>query len=468
MGMRNQQRRAAKKKARDQRQRRRDEALAGTQRAVNPFAESQSTPEELIDQELRDATFALAAGHTDHVEQHLDALAVSDAQLVDTVISHACQDIIGQMWSRGWMPADLVRITRRRQGKRPAAFILEQIAAQLRGYAAATLDERWHAQLRTLGAAVYQGYDDHRLTAWGQRQKLDRTEAIREAIRALSVLVALPEIGFVAPPPGTAKATSARRASGAAIDERVLGRVRGLLAKAESTEFPEEAEALSAKAQELMARHSIDHALLAAGHDGPTAGSEQPYAVRVGVDAPYEQAKALLLQEVGAANRCRCVWATSLGFTTVVGFPTDVESVELLYTSLLVQATAAMVRGGSQRGRGGQSTTRSYRQSFLHAYAIRIGERLRGAAEEVSREAVTASGDDRLLPVLAARENVVQEAVDAMFPDLVTRGVQGGSNAAGWAAGTVAADLAALGARAEVVGGSARDQRKSTGRRTSA
>src|SRR5690606_41250468 len=51
--------------------------------------------------------------------------------------------------------------------------------------------------------------------------------------------------------------------------------------------------------------------------------------------------------------RCRAIWSSNLGFTTVLGFPTDVESVELLYTSLLVQATAAMVRGGPQRGRGG-------------------------------------------------------------------------------------------------------------------
>jgi hypothetical protein len=38
--------------------------------------------------------------------------------------------------------------------------------------------------------------------------------------------------------------------------------VRALLAKAESTTYPEEADALTAKAQELMARHSIDRAML--------------------------------------------------------------------------------------------------------------------------------------------------------------------------------------------------------------
>ena len=44
----------------------------------------------------------------------------------------------------------------------------------------------------------------------------------------------------------------------------MLDKVRALLAKAESTEFPEEAGALTSRAQQLMARYSIDHALLAA------------------------------------------------------------------------------------------------------------------------------------------------------------------------------------------------------------
>ena len=61
----------------------------------------------------------------------------------------------------------------------------------------------------------------------------------------------------------------------------------------------------------------------------------------------------------------------------MVGFAGDVEAVELLFTSLLVQATAAMMRAGSRTGRNGRSRTRSFRQSFLHAYAVRIGQRLR-------------------------------------------------------------------------------------------
>lgn len=45
-------------------------------------------------------------------------------------------------------------------------------------------------------------------------------------------------------------------------DDRMITKVMGLLAKAEST-TPEEAEALLAKATELMVRHEIDEAMLA-------------------------------------------------------------------------------------------------------------------------------------------------------------------------------------------------------------
>ena len=52
----------------------------------------------------------------------------------------------------------------------------------------------------------------------------------------------------------------------------MLSRIRALLAKAEATEYAEEAEALSARAQELMAKYSIDQALLAAESGGGDAG----------------------------------------------------------------------------------------------------------------------------------------------------------------------------------------------------
>lgn len=451
MGIRNQQRRAAKKKARDERRRRHDATTGDFPTGLfdGPFG---ATPEERVEDLLRQAAFEFDRGRADRAQAHLSRLADTDEKLVDRVVAEVFANIVDGLWNGGWLPADVIRIVRRRQGKRPASLALEQVAAQLRGYAPTTVDRRWHDQLRELGASVWQEHADHRLTAWGNRQKLDRPAVLGEAVRLLGLFATLPVLEVITALPGAADSGRAATATGA-IDERMLGRVRGLLAKAESTEFPEEAEALSAKAQELMARHSIDQALLAATRQTATGGTTaRPGAVRIGVDAPYESAKALLLQEVAQANGCHSVWSNSLGFATVIGFPSDTGSVELLYTSLLVQATAAMVHSGPQRGYAGQSTTRSFRQSFLQAYAARIGQRLRSTSDEVSREMAATEGADRLLPVLAAREDVVRERVEEMFPEVVHRSVSGTTNRAGWAAGTAAADLATLGARAEVAG----------------
>jgi len=64
------------------------------------------------------------------------------------------------------------------------------------------------------------------------------------------------------------------------------------------------------------------------------------------MDAPYTTAKAHLVQVVATANRCRAVWSEKLGFITVVGAETDLDLVELLSTSLLVQANRAMLGAG--------------------------------------------------------------------------------------------------------------------------
>ena len=94
------------------------------------------------------------------------------------------------------------------------------------------------------------------------------------------------------------------------------------------------------------------------------------------MDAPYAGAKAHLVQAVAGANRCRSVWREALGVVTLLGAETDLDVVALLTTSLLVQANRAMLAAGRQVGRDGVSRTRSFRQSFLVAYATRIGERL--------------------------------------------------------------------------------------------
>jgi hypothetical protein len=261
----------------------------------------------------------------------------------------------------------------------------------------------------------------------------------------LSFLSLLPRIQRLIPVPGSYVAsTTPTAAGGGTVDERILARVRAMLAKAESTTFEAEAEAFTAAAQALMARHSIGAALLAAEHPC----DEAPSARRIGIDNPYEAAKVQLLNAVATANRCRVVWSRQFGFATTLGFGGDLDAVEVLFTSLLVQATAAMTSAGSRTDSYGRSRTKSFRHAFLVAYAQRIGERLRQVAHgEVVQAQDSERGHGReLAPLLAARSDRVDRAVDEMFP-LLTHDRRRSSrlDAEGWYSGRAAADMARLG-----------------------
>src|SRR5260370_42461587 len=99
---------------------------------------------------------------------------------------------------------------------------------------------------------------------------MDRTAALTGVLEWLLAFATLLVLDGLCPIPGTARRDTANSATKPShkVDQRMLDRVRGLLANAESTEFPEEAEALTSRAQELMARHSIDDALLTAAGSG--------------------------------------------------------------------------------------------------------------------------------------------------------------------------------------------------------
>ncbi|MFI5803761.1 DUF2786 domain-containing protein [Streptomyces sp. NPDC051561] len=354
-------------------------------------------------------------------------------------------EFVGRAWDRGWQPADVARLVRRDLDELHLRLLTDLIAAEHRGLPApASVPPRWRAQLRELGVAegpgVWWKKDENYGDALARREQTDRFALATAVLELLRLLIRLPGIEPVGPVPGAFAPLGkgrGRQTQATAGEPRMLTRIRALLAKAEATGFPEEAEALTAKAQELMARYSIDEAVLAAqGH--PQGG---PGACRIGVDAPYETAKAILLDAVAVANRCRAVWNGEFGFSTVVGFEADLEAVELLYTSLLVQGTAAMTRAEAAQRAGGRKRTKSFRQSFLTAYASRLGTRLAAATEHVVEEA-GAGGD--LLPVLAARDVAVTDRAEQMFPRTTSTRVRGVNDLAGWEHGTAAADRASV------------------------
>ncbi|MFZ3558346.1 DUF2786 domain-containing protein [Streptomyces sp. BH055] len=332
----------------------------------------------------------------------------------DTELALRGREFVRRAWERGWQPADVLRMVGRQEGLDAGHERLAARLIRIETERYEHLPPRWSAQLAELPA--------------DGPARTDRFSYATTALELYRLLARLPAIEPVGPVPGESVTVPV------AGEPRALAKIRALLAKAERTGYPPEAEALSAKAQELMARHSVDEALLASR----THAKDAPAACRIGVDAPYETAKAVLLDAVASANRCRAVWNSAFGFSTVVGFEPDLEVVEVLHTSLLVQATAAMTRAEAEQRAGGRKRTKTFRQSFLAAYAHRIGDRLAAVAEQVTGSVGEA------LPVLAARDVAVTGRAEEMFPETVTTRMRGVIDEAGWTEGTEAARRARL------------------------
>jgi hypothetical protein len=443
------------------RDRRRDSA-AGF-RGLSGFATAEAPAERLLEILLQSAMVAASTG--DRAGATSVAEALVDRPDLNGWRAFVARELvvrlpfaIAQVWSRGWEPVDVVRYAGRKLGPGRAALAAEAVVEQLAGYATVTVDPRWQAQVGEFD--VVRWWPAGSTVAQSRLERDGWVVAAPELLELVAFLLVLPGLERIGPPAGeyrpapgqesrsgaessAAGAVGRPGAAGRPVDERVLSRIRALLAKAEATTSEAEAEAFTAGAQERMARHSIDMAMVhAANGDARGPRGERPANRRIWIDPPYEQSKTVLLNAVSAANRCRSVWTKNIGFCTVIGFEPDLDAVEALFTSLLVQATMAMTRAGRIEEAGGRARSKTFRQSFLAAYAFRIGERLAEITEEQTEAARAEMGDDRLLPVLASRAQDVEERFAELFPS-VTRGrsIRVGDRM-GWASGRGAADQA--------------------------
>lgn len=366
---------------------------------------------------------------------------------------------------RGWQPTDLVWVVERLHAPAVPVARLAVLAESASSTAGDRwVPPRWRRQLDSLAAEAVAdlrraGISPATAAAVAATARLDPPVDWPTACAALAVhdsrtaaatavllhlLPTLPPIGVVEPTPDAwPRLADAPGTSRSAVDSSVLERVRALLAKAESTTFEEEATAFTAKAQQLIARHAIDAALLAGG-DGRADAGEAVVGRRFHVVDPYRRPKQLLLGGVATANCCTTVTYPQLGLVDGFGTARDLDAVELLFTSLLVQATNAMVGAGSRTDAAGRSRTRSFRSSFLTGYAVRIGDRLAAARDVAADEASAAAGSD-LAPVLVSRLDAAQRHASDVHPDARRARPIGVGNAQGWAEGTSAADRADLG-----------------------
>src|SRR5215472_12228988 len=188
--------------------------------------------------------------------------------------------------------------------------------------------------------------------------------------------------------------------------EALLGRVRKLLVKAEADGVTQaEAQALTAKAAELMAKYGIDRALLAA--ERPE--TDRPADRVIDIANPWARVQAHLLCGLAAALRCQCVILPRTGPGTKIhmfGYSSDIERADVLYTSLLIQ----MWQGLAATPVPAQvQSARAWRRSWLLGFATAVVARVRAAEEGAARQAAgpAAGAGSRTALVLADRTEVI-------------------------------------------------------------
>lgn len=366
---------------------------------------------------------------------HLNELGASAVHRQDDPAAYVVDEVVSRVnlaWENGWQPLDLVHAAKRQTSKHGANWLARAVLVEgERADASTKAPDDWRGQLAALATRHLAQGADALLPSGGRAKVADWIPALL----VLHFLRRLPRFPLLAPPPsqwGQARRPSHTASSGGE-NSKTLTRIRGLLAKAESTDFPAEAESLTAKAQDLMARYAIDEALLA----GESGSGVDVQGVRVLIEQPYALQKAGLLDAIGRANRCRAVWSDFASCVSLVGVPTDLAQVEMLFTSTLVQATRAMTRAGEGSYEADRST--AFRRAFLSAYAVRIGQRLTESTEQVAQ-----TYGSQLVPVFERQAEAIEQEFDRLFPDVTTGSSRAKFDLRGWDAGTQAANDAVL------------------------
>ncbi len=196
---------------------------------------------------------------------------------------------------------------------------------------------------------------------------------------------------------------------------RLLDRVHKLLAKAEDeSATPAEAQALTAKAAELMAKYGIDRAMLAA--DRPE--TDRPTSRMVDIDNPWARVKAHLLCGLGSALRCQCILLAAArpgARIHVFGYASDIERTDLLYASVLIQMWHGLA--GAQVPAWCRSP-RAWRRSWLLGFATAVITRVRAAEHAATCQATepTSAAGSRTALVLADRAQVIRGEAEKAYP----------------------------------------------------
>ncbi|MFE9925176.1 DUF2786 domain-containing protein [Streptomyces sp. NPDC005774] len=224
-----------------------------------------------------------------------------------------------------------------------------------------------------------------------------------------------------------------------------LAKIKALLAKAEDpAALPEEAELYFAKAAELMAEYGIEQAMLADAKPETDKIGERTFNVK----GKYMADRSSLLFAIAHALGARNVyWSLTDPLTRkryrrvrVYAHESTLSRIELLFSSLQLQALNGVQHARSQYG----ESTIAYRKSWLAGFASSVRNRLDEAEESALRDATREAGTAGAELVLVKREEAVAAFFKRAHPKIKTapsRRLTG----TGWGDGRAAGERADLG-----------------------
>lgn len=201
--------------------------------------------------------------------------------------------------------------------------------------------------------------------------------------------------------------------------DKQLDKIAKLLRKAESTEYPAEAEAFREHAERLMIRYGIDKAAvdMERGRQGQTREPIVEKHLVIGGSYQINQLNglALLLSETRLVTTLQATRSRdSYRVLYVIGTESDVDQMLRLAESMLIQQRTALTKWwATVEGKGWMTETErlNERKEFVLGFFAGAALRLR---EIVGQEASTGSGE----LVLADRKQRANEWVGEKYPNI--------------------------------------------------
>lgn len=221
-----------------------------------------------------------------------------------------------------------------------------------------------------------------------------------------------------------------------------LATIQALLAKAENPATSEaEAELARTRAMEMMAKYGVDEALLSDGQPSRDGIADR----NIDLPNPWSMSRVRLMCFTAQSVGCKAVHMGVQGNVRrvhVVGYESDIQRAEILYTSLVLQMIGGL---NAQVVPYGVRSARAWRNSWTIGFIERVIERLE-AIERAARAAASgetsATGRSGEL-VLADRDAMVQAAYRREHPN--ARSSRGSYSGSGYGDGAAAGNRADIG-----------------------